>query len=170
MNQRTKRICKARKEVKVGQEKSVKKMLKKNKKLINSFNVGDLVLFRTDDVDRGMADAQNILCVIIDKKNDLFQLGSRAGVLDSYVACNSIEKTNLVTEFNEEFIPKKKTGEYVFVSSREAVRILSIGHGQGFLKCACTGDCATNRCSCRKAELKCSSKCHEKQYKCRNCD
>ncbi|CAF1056525.1 unnamed protein product [Brachionus calyciflorus] len=52
LNQRANRICKARNEV--------KKMLKKNKKLINSFNIGGLVLFRTDDVDRNMADAQNI--------------------------------------------------------------------------------------------------------------
>ncbi|RNA24202.1 hypothetical protein BpHYR1_008981 [Brachionus plicatilis] len=47
---------------------------------------GDLVLFRTDDVDRSC----------------------RAGVLDTFVKCNCIEKTNLVTEFNQEFIPKDK--------------------------------------------------------------
>ncbi|CAF0706431.1 unnamed protein product [Brachionus calyciflorus] len=104
----------------------------RREKMINSFGVGDYVLFRTDDVDRGMADPQNILCIIIDKKNDMFQLGCRAGVLDTYVACNSIEKNNLSTEFNIDFIPKTKAGDYVKVSATEAIRILSIGNGQVF--------------------------------------
>ncbi|CAF0946810.1 unnamed protein product [Brachionus calyciflorus] len=82
----------------------------KIKKLINSFKIGDIVLLRTDDVDRGITDAQNILCIIIDKKNDVFQLSCRAGFLDSYIACNSIEKTELVTELNIDFIPKDRKG------------------------------------------------------------
>ncbi|RNA13448.1 KRAB-A domain-containing 2-like [Brachionus plicatilis] len=130
----------------------------------------DLVLFRTDDVDRGMAGAQNILYIILEVKNDLFKLGCRAGVLDTFEACNCIEKTNLVTEFNQEFIPKDKQGDFIKVSAREAVRLVSVGHGQGFLKCSCTGECATMRCSCCKAELKCSSKCHAKMFQCKNCD
>ncbi|RMZ98558.1 hypothetical protein BpHYR1_042585, partial [Brachionus plicatilis] len=52
-------------------------------------------------------------------KNDLFKLGCSAGVLDTFVACNCIEKTNLVTEFNQEFIPKDKQGDFIKVSARE---------------------------------------------------
>lgn len=103
------------------------------------------------------------------KKNELFQLGCRAGVLDTYIAFNCFQKTDLVTDFDADYIPKDKNGDFVKVGPREAVRILSIGHGQGYLKCNCTGNCATNRCSCRKAELKCSSKCHGKQFNCSNC-
>ena len=143
-------------------------MLNKNKKKINSFNIGDLVLFHSEDVDRGMADPQNILCVIITKKNELFEIGCRAGVLDSYVAFNCLEKTDLVTEFCRDFIPTDNEGNFIKVGAREAVRILSIGHGQGYLKCNCNGNCATNRCTCRKAELKCSSKCHGKVFNCSN--
>ena len=54
------------------------------------------------------------------------------------------------------------------MSVREAVRELSVGKGQGYLKCACTGTCATNRCSCKAAKLACSSKCHGKAVNCRN--
>ena len=46
------------------------------------------------------------------------------------------------------------------VSVREAVRILSMGNGQEFFKCLCTGKCQTNRCSCKKPGVLCNSKCH----------
>ncbi|CAF1038814.1 unnamed protein product [Brachionus calyciflorus] len=86
-----------------------------------------------------------------------YEIDLRAGVLDAYIAFNCIEKTSLVTDFSIEDIPTTKNGAYFRLSSREAVRILSVGHGPGFLKCNCTGNCATNRCSCRRSELKCSS-------------
>ncbi|RNA07172.1 KRAB-A domain-containing 2 [Brachionus plicatilis] len=167
---REKQIKKARLNAVTGQKKTIKKMLSRNKKVINSFKVGDLVLYHSEDVDRGASDPQNILCVILEKKNELFKLGCRAGVFDSFVAFNCIEKTALITEFSIEFIPKDKKDEYVSVGAREAVRLLSIGHGQGYLKCNCTGNCATKRCSCKKANLKCSSKCHGKEFKCANCE
>ena len=49
-----------------GQNNQAVKMLRKNKKVINSFKVGDLVLLATEGIDRGAADAQNILCYIMD--------------------------------------------------------------------------------------------------------
>ena len=53
------------------------------------------------------------------------------------------------------------TNEHVVVYVREIVKQLSLGHGQGYLKCSCRGKCR-NRCSCKAAGLACSSKCHEK--------
>ena len=41
------------------------KILKKYKKAINGFKVGDLVLVATEAVDRGAADARNLLCYIV---------------------------------------------------------------------------------------------------------
>jgi len=52
-----KKLEKLEKEFTSGQERSVRKMMSKNKKVINSFKVGDLVLFKTDDVDTQVADA-----------------------------------------------------------------------------------------------------------------
>ena len=40
-------------------------MLQKNKKAINGFKVGDLVMVATEAVDREAADAINLLCYII---------------------------------------------------------------------------------------------------------
>ena len=62
--------------------------------------------------------------------------------------------------FTIEKIPKvidKKTGketeEYVKLGLREAVRQLSVGTGQGFIKCSCNinAKCSTSRCSCKAA-------------------
>ena len=103
------------------------------------------------------------------------------GVLDVYYAFNSFFKTNLEGSFTIEKIPKvidKKTGketdEYVKLGIREAVRLLSVGTGQGFIKCSCNinAKCSTTRCSCKAAKISCSSKCHGKseQAKCTNND
>ena len=66
-----------------GQNNQAVKMLRKSKKVINSFKVGDLVLLATEGIDRGAADAQNILCYIMDgPKHDTFQLGCKVGIID----------------------------------------------------------------------------------------
>lgn len=46
------------------------------------------------------------------------------------------------------------------ITVREAIRELSVGRGQGVLKCNCKGNCA-GRCSCAKAGQVCNSRCHE---------
>ena len=61
-------------------------------------------------------------------KEQMFRLGSRAGVLSTLFACNSIESTDLQVEFKMSDIPtvidKKtglSTGVHEVVSVREAV-------------------------------------------------
>ena len=44
----------------------------------------EVVLLATENVDRGASDARNILCYIMDKKDDLFQLGSKVCIIDRY--------------------------------------------------------------------------------------
>ena len=146
-----------------------------NKKVILNYEVGDMVLLNVPPVDKGPLDPNNLICYITDKKRDgLFQLGCKAGIFNVYWAINSFEKTDLVVAFKMEDIPlakdKKgnKTGEYVSVSVREAVKLLSVGNGQGYMRCNCAGLCATMKCSCRSAGLTCSSKCHAKALTCKN--
>jgi hypothetical protein len=45
---------------------------------------------------------------------------------------------------------------------RSAVWSLSIGNGQGYLRCQCWGMCLTKRCFCFKAGNLCNSACHPK--------
>ena len=53
-------------------------------------------------------------------------------------------------------------------SIRQAVNEMSIGGGQGMVRCNCTGQCMTNRCGCRKANLLCNSRCHGSNLLCTN--
>jgi hypothetical protein len=160
VQQKQAKIIKARNTASDGQKKQAHAMLKRNRKHINSFKIGDLVLLKVDDVDRGAADASNLLCIILDKKHDLFKLGSKAGVLEGHFAFNSIEKSNLVTTFTKDEVPVNE------IPARTAVRLLSIGHGQGVLRCNCKkGDCRSGKCKCFKAQQKCQSRCHAKDEK-----
>ena len=88
-------IDKSREKASKGQKKQAVSMLAKNKKQINSFKVGDLVLLRTDGVDRGAADAPNIICRILEKKEVLFKLGCDAGILNVLFPFNVIDKIEL---------------------------------------------------------------------------
>ena len=84
-------------------------------------------------------------------------MGCEAGVLDTLFGFNVLEKTDLITKFNKNNVPSR------VLSVLEAVRELSVGTGQGVLKCNCkTGDCTTGRCSCSKADppQTCNSRCH----------
>ena len=55
------------------------------------------------------------------------------------------------------------------VSLRAAARAESIGGGQGYFRCNCSGNCKTKRCKCFKENLKCNSRCHN-QRSCSNKD
>ena len=90
-------------------------MLAGNRKQINTIEVGDLVLFRVDSIDRGPVDPTNLLCYITKKiireNNALFQLGSRAGCLvnnrskESFYPWNCFTKFELNCDFEMSDIP-----------------------------------------------------------------
>jgi hypothetical protein len=103
---RGERIREARVIANVGQDKSCKKMMQLNKKVIKNVKVGDLVLLSVPDVDRGPLDPSNLVCFVLAESNTLFQLGCRAGVLNSFYAFNSFRKCELVSEFTIADIPK----------------------------------------------------------------
>ena len=91
-------------------------------------------------------------------------MGCEVGTLDTCFAFNAFDKTELVSNFKLEDVPDKT------VSVREAIRLLSVGHGQGVLKCNCkTGDC--KNCNCVQAKQKCQIKCHGGfvNKNCKNC-
>jgi len=179
--ERLEQIQESRRVCAIGQEKTAKKMLSANIRSIQKVTIGDKVLLRVPDVDKGPLDPNNLVCIVLEEKNGLFKLACQVGVLDVYYAFNSFFKTKLEGSFTIEKIPKvidKKTGneteEYVKLGIREAVRLLSVGTGQGFIKCNCiiNAKCSTSRCSCKAAKISCSSKCHGKseQAKCTNND
>jgi hypothetical protein len=143
--------------LKYSEEYQANVMLLRQKKVINSFKVGDLVFFCCSDVDRGAADPENLLCIIIEHiENSIqFRLGCKAGIFDQTYPFNSFTKTELVSDFKLEDIPDKT------VTVRKAISLLSLTGGQGVKKCNCrTSDCNSGRCSCKVANRQCNSKCH----------
>ena len=138
-------IAEARIGCNVGQAKTAQKMLSMNTKTIESFSVGDLVLVRVPDVDRGPFDPNNLLCFILEIKEQMFRLGSRAGVLNTLFACNSIEATRWQSNLTSEDIPIALDKKGVETGVQEAVAALSVGHGQGYFHGQRSGSCATLR-------------------------
>ncbi len=164
LRNRVEEIAEARTIASTGQNKQADKMLKKNKKAINGLKVGDLVLVTVEGVDRGAADAKNILGYVIEKRHDGFKVGCKVGIMDPVFQWNQLNKTELVSDWKIEDIPKKE------LSIRSAVVALSVGHGQGVLKCGCKKACG-GKCSCLKAKQICNSRCHggNKNKHCTNC-
>ena len=128
--------------------------------------------------DRALSSPSNLICYVMEQVHGKFRLGSMAGVLDRCYS-GGFFLTNLVTTFKIEDIPTRdpnlKTNSrnkdsnkyitinkvvYICLSVREAVATVSVGVGQGYVKCMCTGKCQTNRCSCKAADIPCNTKCH----------
>jgi hypothetical protein len=107
------------------------------------------------DVDRGPADARNVLGVIMDVKHGKYQLGTANGILFGYYSYNQLFKASGSATLCVENVPNERSK-----SLREIVRLQSITGGQGMLKCDCKGGCKTNRCKCKQAKVLCNSRCH----------
>ena len=90
----------------------------------------------------------------------MHEIACEAGVLETMYARNSFDK---VDEQVNVIIDTSKA-----IGLRSAVKQISIGGGQGMIKCNCTSSCSTNRCSCRKANLLCNSRCHGGNSFCKN--
>jgi hypothetical protein len=147
-------------------------MMQLNKKIIKNVKTGDLVLLTVPDVDRGPLDPSNLICLF--GRVTYFVSTCRAGLLNYFYAFNSFRKCpQSLSEFTITDIPKvikngRPNTEYVSLGVREAIYRLSIDNGQGYLKCSCNSQCKTMRCSCKKAGITYSSKCHGRAFECDN--
>ena len=154
-------INKTRAKANVLQAKNAEKMISRNDQLLGKVCIGDSVVFFSSEFDRGLADPPNILCKVIDiDSHKNYQLACAVGILDKYMARNAFQIIQETIDFQ---VSRDK-----MVSPREAVRLLSIGNGQGFVICDCTGQCKTRRCGCFKMSLKCKSRCHGSNINCIN--
>ena len=105
------------------------KMLETSKKKVHAFEVGDCVLVPVPKVDRGPSDPPNLISVITDKKNGVYQVGSPAGIIKQWFSAETLlaTRTSLLTA--------EDVNRDEFLSIREAVTKTS--GGQGFSKCNC---------------------------------
>jgi hypothetical protein len=139
-------------------------MKTRSKKYLPEVNIGDFVILPIPDVDKGLTEAPNLICRVVDfdEKVNLYELASEAGVFTDMFSRNSFD---LVKEVNLEI--SIRTDKMV-KGIRQAVNELSIGGGQGMVKCNCTSKCLTMRCSCKKSNLLCNSRCHGSNADCKN--
>ena len=142
-------------------QKQAEKMLEMSKRRYGEVDVGSTVLLAIPDVDKGRCEFPNLKCVVLEKSNGgMYKLGCRTGVLETHYSRNQFSPT--ITSFMK---PEEVNMERT-VSVRTAAREESMGGGQGFVKCNCTGKCITKRCKCLSSGRRCNSRCHNK----RSCD
>ena len=82
-------------------------------------------------LDRGLVDRPNLLCEVIERYESYYKLAGEAGVLEGYFQRNTFQLKTKEVEFNVNREEKD-------IPVRTAVTILSLGHGQGVVKCNCT--------------------------------
>ena len=136
-----------------GLKRQAKRMLNRSVTKMKALDVGDNVLVPVSESDRGRGDPLNLIGVVIEKSERGFKIGTKAGVLSGVFARNQIE----LTKFNKitcNMIPSDE------LSIRTAVRLLSVGEGQGMVKCSCKTGCLKIRCKCFKNKRDCTSACH----------
>lgn len=139
-------------------------MRTRSKRYLPEVNIGNFVSLPIPDVDRGLTEASNIICRVIDIDYDfsLYELACEVGVFSDLFSRNAFDLLqNCQVEVS---IRTDKT----IKSIRQAVNEMSIGGGQGMVKCNCTSQCMTNRCGCRKSNLLCNSRCHGSNLLCTN--
>jgi len=99
-------------------------------------------------VDHYPLDTQNIIGKVVAKKNNVYQIGTRFGIINTWISRNVLQTTD--AEFLDE-VPD------TMLTLREIAKKHFQFGGQGYQKCFCKTSCKTNRCACRKNNVLCSS-------------
>lgn len=140
------------------------RMKKRAEKILSPAAVGDCVAVFISEFDRGKADPPNVLGVVIEvHENGRFTVGTKVGIFRNQMERTCFEVTKY-KGLKTEDVPN------VILTSREIVRLQSVGNGQGYKRCSCKGSCADRRCQCFKNDLKCNSACHKHNNRCKNHD
>ena len=163
LKQHTENLMGVRASTIINQRAQADRMLKRSAKYQCEVEIGAFVIVPIPDVDRSAASAPNLICRVIDfdEVKNLYELASQAGVLDVMFSRNGFDKLD-----SKDLNVVIKTD--VKVSVREAASAVDIAGGQGMAKCNCNGQCANARCSCKKANLLCNSRCHSNNQNCKN--
>ncbi len=163
-----------------GQAKYRKAIEKLNIRNLSKHKIGDIVLLYVDSVHRNKDSPNNLICIVMAIKENNYKLGCNHGVLDRWYYSNAIRSTDhQTTNLNLNTIPVKDLNvkytkrnpdinkyviidgiEYITITVRDAMNKTSLGGGQGYVRCSCTRKCTTAKCSCKKANIGCNTKCH----------
>ena len=119
--------------------------------LLKEFMPGDNATIRVPEFDRGPTDPKNLIVVILEKIQDFHTLGCKAGILCNKYTASDLdpvaESLLLIEDVPELTLPLKT----------------AVGRttgGQGYTKCSSKKGCSSGRCSCKRHNLSCNSRCH----------
>ncbi|CAF1036755.1 unnamed protein product [Didymodactylos carnosus] len=131
--------------------------------LAETLNVGDCVGINIHDVDRTNTDPKLLPCLIFskEKKEDsvVFQLACQFGKLVSSFTAESLVSLKAVCPSE---LKSVDPAELKSITLIEACKLFVRGSVSG-ATCDCKSQCATKHCSCKKANVNCSTKCHSKR-------
>ncbi|XP_024879377.1 SCAN domain-containing protein 3-like [Temnothorax curvispinosus] len=157
---RTDAIRDQREDAKSGLEKQAAKMLSLSCQKLPPAEVGQNVVVKVPDVDRGRLAPRNVLAAVLSvNKCGLYKLGTKNGELERLYSRNEF------TFADSNFI---KLSEVLstLLNLRQA-SVLASGSKQGFVMCNCKRYCISKKCNCRSKEVLCNSKCHNNS-ECKN--
>lgn len=128
-------------------------MLAQSNKKFKPALVGDNVLVRIPDVDRGRLAPRNVMAVVQSVDDGFYKLATKTGILQKLFCRNEFQLADNNVFIDNSNIDNKE------ISLRTASSDIS-GSTQGFISCMCNKKCINRACSCRKNNLLCNSKCH----------
>jgi len=130
-------------------------MVQQGEGILPPVKMGDDVLLDIPIFDRGRGDPPRLIAVVVEEKEGILRVATKHGFLDRWLERNSVHATAHKSLMVED--ARTSGSEH---SLHELVRMDSVGVGQGYRRCSCRQNCATNRCACRKNNLGCNSACH----------
>jgi len=77
-------------------------MIQASDKKLVIIEVGNYVLVNIPKVDREPLDTQNIIGKVVDKKNNVYQIGTRFGIINMWLSRNVLQTTD--AEFLDEVL------------------------------------------------------------------
>lgn len=134
-----------------GIKRGAEKMLAASNAKYKAIEIGTTVLVKIPCFDKAPSDPLNLMGKVIDFCHDKYEVGTAHGIISTLMTRNAIQPSEC--RFTAEIPPERLT-----------LRQLAIKHsttgGQGFKRCQCKTDCRNKHCACRKAGIKCNSRCH----------
>ncbi|RNA05144.1 KRAB-A domain-containing 2-like [Brachionus plicatilis] len=140
------RLLGIRDNVRQSQKKQAELIKTRSKKYLPEVNIDDFVALPIPDVDKGLTEAPNLICRIIDVdyKFSLYELACQVGVFSDLFSRNAFD---LVQNCQVELEIRT---DKLLKSVKQPVNEMSIGGDQGIVRCNFTSQCIKNRCGCRK--------------------
>ncbi|KAF2894621.1 hypothetical protein ILUMI_11552 [Ignelater luminosus] len=132
-------------------------MLQQSYSKYSKVEIGQNVLVKISDVDRGRLALRNIFAVVLPEREDLCQFGTLTREVERLYAKNEFQPSHTNTlAFSD--VPIDKKFSLRIVAAKES------NSAQSFLRCNCRKQCGNKKHECVLNKIKSNSKCHSSNY------